>query len=115
MMQSPGIVSSGLPVVVTGSVSIVKTPLTPSAPTTASVGITSAQIVASNSSRTGLIITNLSVNRVFIGLGATAVLNSGISLYPGGTYQMSEFDFTTGAVNAVASAASSTVSIQEFT
>lgn len=113
-MQNPGIVSSGLPVVVTGSVTIIKTPLTPSAPTTGSVGVASASLVASNANRKGLIIQNLSANIIYLGLGATAVLNSGITLYPGGVYEMTEFDFATSAVNAIATGASSTVSIQEF-
>ena len=113
-MQNPGIVSSGLPVVVTGDVTVVKTPLTPSSPTAGSVGVASASLVASNASRKGLIIQNLSNNTVSLGLGAAAVLNSGVTLYPGGTYQMSEYDYVTSTVNAIASAAASTVSIQEF-
>jgi hypothetical protein len=91
-----------------------KTALTPSAPATASVGVASASAVAANSSRKGLIITNLSNNIVSLGLGATAVLNSGISLSPYGTWSMDEFSFCTSAVNAIAGAAASTISIQEF-
>lgn len=99
----------------TGTISISKTALTPSSPTAATVGVTSAQVVATNSSRKGLILVNTSVNTISIGLGTTAVLNSGITLYPGGTFQMDEFCYTTGAVNAIASAASSNLSIQEYT
>jgi hypothetical protein len=98
----------------TWNVGITKSALTPASPATASVGITSAQAVASNGSRKGLLITNLSNNFVSLGLGATAVLNSGITLTPYGSWQMDSFSFCTSAVNAIASAASSTISVQEF-
>lgn len=97
------------------SVSVNKTALTPSSPATASVGTSSAQAVASNGSRKGLLITNLSNNIVFLGLGATAELNKGIALTPYGAFQMDEFTFCTSAVNAIATGTSSTVSVQEFT
>lgn len=92
-----------------------KTDLTPSSPTAATVGVASAQAVAANSNRKGLILVNTSVNTISIGLGATAVLNSGITLYPGGVFQMDEYCFDLGAVNAIASSASSNLAIQEFT
>lgn len=88
--------------------------LTPSSPTVASVGVTSAQAVASNANRKGLVLTNTSIARMSFGLGATAVLNSGITLYPGDTWQMDETSFTTGAINAIASLAASGLAIQEF-
>ena len=110
-MQNPGIGSS---VTISGVVST-KTPLTASSPTTASVGITSAQVVASNANRKGLVIVNLSSNTVSFGIGANpAVLNSGITLAPNGVWNMSEYDYNTSAINAIASGASSTISIQEF-
>lgn len=100
----------------TATIGVVSTKidLTPSSPTATSVGVASAQAVASNANRKGLILTNTSVNTISIGLGATAVLNSGITLYPGGSFQMDEFCFDTGAVNAIASAASSNLAVQEF-
>lgn len=92
-----------------------KTDLTPSSPTAATVGTSSAQALASNANRKGLILINTSANTISIGLGSTAVLNSGITLYPGGTFQMDEYCFDLGAVNSIASAASSNLAIQEFT
>lgn len=92
-----------------------KTDLSPAAPATDTVGVTSATAVASNASRKGLVIVNVSVNKVSFGMaGNTAVLNSGITLYPGGTWVMDEYTFDTGAVTAIASAASSVISIQEL-
>ena len=91
-----------------------KTALTPASPTAATVGVASAQAVATNSSRKGLILVNTSANRISLGFGATAVLDSGVTLYPGGSFSMGEYDFYTGAVNAIASAASSNLAIQEY-
>lgn len=88
--------------------------LTASSPTTATVGITSAQALAANTSRRGLIITNVSINKVSFGIGSAAVLNSGITLYPGGTFNMDDFSYSTGAINAIASLAGSVISIQEL-
>ena len=92
-----------------------KFPGTSSSPTSATVGVSSAQALASNVNRKGLVLTNTSINKICIGIGATAVLNSGITLYPGGVWVMDEFNFTTGAINAIASAGSSNLAIQEFT
>lgn len=101
-------------IAISGTIST-KTDLTPSSPTTATVGITSAQALAANANRKGLIIVNVSVNKVSLGIGSTAVLNSGITLYPGGSFEMGEYCFDVGAINAIASVASSVISIQEFT
>lgn len=93
-----------------------KTALTASAPAAATVGIASAQAVASNASRKGLALINTSANWISFGLGAAAVLYSGITLAPnGGTWVMDEYTFTTAAVNAIASVASSNLAIQEYT
>lgn len=89
--------------------------LTASAPTVATVGVASASAVASNANRRGLILMNNSINTIYLGLGATAVIGSGITLYPGGTFQMDSSCLSTAAVNAIASAASSSMAIQEFT
>ncbi len=110
-----GTVNQGTsPWVVSGIIST-KTALTAAAPTAATVGVATAQAVASNASRKGLILTNTSVNTISFGIGASAVLNSGITLYPGGTWQMDEGTFTLGAINAIASAASSNLAVQELT
>lgn len=92
-----------------------RVPLTGSSPTFSTVGVTSAQVVASNANRHGLVLTNTSNNRISLGFGAAAVLNSGVTLYPGGIYVMDAYTFNTGAVNAIASVASSNMSVQEFT
>lgn len=113
MSQNPGIGSSAI---VSGTVST-KTPLTASVPTTATVGVSSAQAVASNASRKGLVIVNLSSNTISLGFGSNnAVLNSGITLTTlGSVYEMSEYDYTTSSINAIASSGGSVISIQEFT
>ena len=93
-----------------------KTDLTPSAPTAASVGTSSAQAVAASATRTGLVLTNTSANAISLGFGATAVLNSGITLNAGGgIFEMDEYTFDRGAVNAIAAGASSNLAIQEYT
>jgi len=89
--------------------------LTASSPTAATVGTSTAEAVASNSSRQGLVLTNTSNNTISFGIGAAAVLNSGITLPPKSVWVMDEFTFATGAVNAIASSASSNLAIQEFT
>lgn len=91
-----------------------KTSLTANAPFTVSVGVTSAAFLASNASRKGFCTVNTSSAIVSYGIGAAAVLNSGITLYPGGTWCMDEYTFSTAAINAIAGAAASATSGQEF-
>ena len=91
-----------------------KSALTAAAPASASVGTSSAQALASNGSRKGAVFVNRSANTISLAIGAAAVLNSGITLTPNGTWVMDDYTFATGAINAIASAASSTLSIQEF-
>lgn len=91
------------------------TALTAAAPTAATVGTSSATAVAANASRKGLVLVNTSANTISLGFGATAVLNSGITLIAsGGTFVMDERTFTVGTVTAIASAVSSNLSVQEF-
>jgi hypothetical protein len=91
-----------------------KTPLTPSTPLAVSVGLASAQIIAPNSSRKGLKLTNTSNARISLGHGVTAVLDSGDTLYPGGSFAMDEYDFHLNSIHAIASAALSNLAIQEL-
>jgi hypothetical protein len=98
-----------------GAVNVNKTALVGSAPATAVVDTSSAQAVGANGSRKGLVITNVSSNNVFFGVGATAELNSGIALGPFGTWEMDEHTFSTAAINAIASASASPIAIQEYT
>lgn len=100
----------------TGSLVVsTKTALTGSAPTAATVTGSSANIIASNTNRKGLLLTNLSSDFVSLSFGASnAVLNEGITLAPYGSYSMDEYTYSTQAINAISSGTSSAISIQEF-
>ena len=91
-----------------------KNSLTSNSPAVATVGLTSAQALASNANRKGLILTNTSSANISLGFGTSAVLGRGITLYTGGTFNMDEYSFTTAAINAIASVAGSTLGIQEW-
>lgn len=91
-----------------------KISLTSSSPTASTVGTSTILVLAANANRKGLILTNTSTSKIFLGLGASAILNSGIVLYPGGSWTMDEYNFTTVAINAIASITSSNLAIQEF-
>ncbi len=87
--------------------------LTPASPAAASVGTSSGQAVAANANRKALLLVNTSTNTIYLGFAATAVIGSGVALYPGGSF--GPFPNVIGAVNAIASGASSNLAIQEFT
>lgn len=92
-----------------------KTPLTALTPTFATVGITSAQVVAADTARTSLVLINLSSNNISFGIGASAaVVGSGITLTPNGVWESDEYSYVTSAINAIATGASSNLSIQVF-
>ena len=79
------------------------------------MGVASGQVLARNLDRRGAVFVNTSVNRISFGIGAPAVLDSGITIYPnGGTWQMNEHSFTLEAINAIASGAGSNLAVQEF-
>lgn len=99
---------------VIGHVIVDKVALTPASPTAATVGTSSAQALASNSSRKGLILVNTSNNVIYLGFGAAAVVGSGVVLTSYGSFTMQPTTMFTGAVNAIASAVSSNLAIQEF-
>lgn len=89
--------------------------LAPSVGATITAGVTSGLLVSGNAARKGLIVTNLSANRVSLNLlNATAVLNAGITLLPGWVWYMDNYSFTINTINIIASGASSVVSVQEF-
>jgi len=92
-----------------------KTPLTPSSPVAVLVGVASTQILSANSNRKGGRLVNTSNVRVSLGFGSPAVLDSGITLYPTGSFNMDEYDFNILVINGIASAAASNVGVQEFT
>ena len=87
--------------------------LTPAAPTAASVGVASGQILASATYKR-VELTNTSTSTISIGIGAAAVLNSGMTLIGTGSAATIEGPFT-AAVHAIASGAASNLAIQAFT
>lgn len=90
--------------------------LSPSSPSAATIGVVSIEIAGANTARKGFTIVNMSAATVSLGFGAPAVLNWGITLNAsGGVFEMDAFMFSTGAINAIASAAGSTIGLQEFT
>jgi len=99
---------------VTQPVSVASVALTPSAPSQATVGVASATAVSA-SARKGLILINTSTTAtISLGFGVAAVLNSGVTLPPNSVLNMDEFSFYAGAIAAIASAAATNLSIQEF-
>ena len=102
-------------VTVTSGLISTKTALTETAPTFATVGVTSAAAVSAAAGRKGLILTNTSSATISLAFDAAAVLNSGITLPPWGVFVMDEYSFTVGEVRAIASVAASNLAVQEFT
>jgi hypothetical protein len=93
------------------------TTITALAPTAATVGVASATVVAANAARTGLILRNMSASgqRISLGFsGNAAVLDNGVTLNVNDVFNMGQYDFTLGIVTAIASAASASLQIQEF-
>lgn len=90
---------------------------TGSAPATVTIGAASATVIASNANRKGLVITNTSALGVlYLNFAAgTAVVGSGVTLYAHDSFYMDAYSFTTAQINAIASLAGTTVSVQEFT
>lgn len=85
------------------------------APVATVVGATSAEVLAANTSRKGLILLNLSKRKISFALaGATAVINSGVTLLGGGVWTMDKGSFTTDAVAAVGEGPGLDLAIQEF-
>lgn len=83
--------------------------------TTASVGVASAQCLAANPFATYRLFENDSAAQIWIMLGAAAVVNQGIRLDPGGSYEMSKENgnLWRGAVRAIASAPASNLLMME--
>lgn len=80
-----------------------------------SVGTSSASSLAANANRAGVDIANTSTARISCAFGVTAVLNSGITLFPGGTWRMTRETFSNAAMNCIAGRAASNLSILETT
>lgn len=92
----------------------VRGPMVPLAPTAATIGTSSVVALKANIDRKGLVLVNTSANTISLGLGTDALLNSGITLTPSASWNMTEADFTLGPISAIASAGSSNLAIQEF-
>ena len=91
--------------------------LNPLGPAAVAVGITSVAVVALNVGRRGLVLTNTSTAGQTISLhlsGGVAVVLSGIVLWPGDEFEMDRYTFSTGSINAIASAAAASMAVQEF-
>jgi hypothetical protein len=101
--------------VVSGTVAVAPLSAVGEPPASASVGMSSAMILASNPLRKGCSIQNTGSDVISLAFGASAaVLYSGTVLYPGSTFYMDSQDFTTQQINAIASDSSGSVSIQEY-
>jgi hypothetical protein len=88
---------------------------TASAPTAVTVGLTSASALTANANRKGCYLINTSTAFISLGFGAPAVLYSGITIPPMWYYQMRPSDdLVTAQIFAIASAAGSNLSIQEY-
>ena len=90
-------------------VDLVGVPTTPTAYTATG---SSTQMLAANS-RKGLVVINLGTVNVSFGCGSTAVLNSGITLVPNGTWVMDQHTFSQAVINVI-SGGSAALSIQEY-
>lgn len=86
------------------------------APLQVGVDTTSAEVVAENYSRVGLLLTNLSTGTMYLGFGTNpAMIGSGAALLPsGGSFSMDDYSYTKEAVNAIAHADNSLLAIQEY-
>ena len=108
----PGVTSDGL-----GNLNVAESlsPLLGLAPAAAVVALISAEVVAANSARKGLVLLNLSKKKISFGLeGAPAVLDSGITLLGNGVWTMDKGNFTVGAITAIGEAVALDLGIQEF-
>lgn len=116
VVTGTGASGAGIPRVTVSNDSVVstKTALTFNAPTSASVGVASAQVLAANASRKGSVLANTSNKTISCAAGATAVLNTGITLEAGAVWNMNEYSLSTSAINCIASGAASNLSIQEM-
>lgn len=92
-----------------------KTALTAASPLQDAVGPVSGTLVSANANRKGLIISNVGAFRFSLAFGTAAGLDAGVTLYPGDTWQMNEYSFSTATVNAIASGSSGLGAFQEFT
>ena len=94
-----------------------KVPRTYSAPTTTLVNTTSTLILAANANRKGLYLSNTTATQqISLGFsGNAAAYQNGLTLFPGEKFWMDEYSFSTGAIYAITSGATTYIGIQEIT
>lgn len=84
-------------------------------PTNITISTSSVTVLASNSLRKGVNICNISYGTVSLSFGVTAaVIYTGVTLGPGGTFWMDSADFTTAAINAISTQGNTVIAVQEF-
>jgi hypothetical protein len=82
--------------------------------TVGTAGIATSTALASNANRKYALIVNDSANVVYIKLGATAALNTGIRLNAnGGSYEINETNLYTGIIDCISSVAAQTLLVTE--
>jgi hypothetical protein len=74
---------------------------------------TSTTILAANTNRQYVRITNLSANDVFLGLGTTSIASKGISIAASSTYEINPLNLFKGAIYGVASATSTLLVVEK--
>ncbi|CAM6000300.1 unnamed protein product [Sphagnum balticum] len=93
-----------------------KTVRTYSAPATATVNTSSTLILAANSARKGLYLSNTSPQQISFGFdGNAANYQYGLTLFPGEKFWMDEYSYSTGAIYAITTGAATYIGIQEIT
>lgn len=97
-------------------VSFTVTPGSPNSPDGVNITTSSTEVVASNLNRKGLEIQNISSTTISFAWGSNpAILYSGITLLPGGTWNMDSGNFNTESLNAIGlTNVSNALSIQEY-
>lgn len=80
-----------------------------------SIGLTSTAVLAANTERRYLKITNLSGGTVWIMLGAAGVASQGIELLDKASFEMKSDGVYTGAINGIAITAPKVVEVVEGT
>lgn len=90
---------------------------TTGSPTSVTVGVASAEAVAANADRASIYLRNLFTNtdRISIAFGAAAVLDDGITLWPGESWQMENHTWSGGNVRAISGTAGQEMAVQEWT
>ncbi len=84
-------------------------------PGRAGVGTSSEIIVPENTQRVGLIVTNISDQTMYLGVGQTATLSAGIVLNAGGgAFSFDDYTYSKDAITAIAHSGTLIVAFQEF-